>query len=106
MKPPLKMEAQSLPEPALLGRLACGRSSAAGVRPRSRRGIPGPRQEDLEGPAGHPRRGVAPQLQADVTGARERAFAGLSRRYLMRTSRLKRMFCAGACFSAPPFPRE
>lgn len=92
-------------EPALRRRLVCPRRRAGARRAEVKAPDPQARaRRTPEGPAGHPRRGVAPQLQADVTGARKRAFAGRSRRYLMRTSRFKRVFCAGARFSAPPRP--
>lgn len=102
--PVLKMEAQTLPEPASPDRWRADGGVQQDHRPRSRPWPPRPAPGGLWR-AGD-RAAEAPRSCRLTSPSPERAFAALSRRYLMRTSRFKRMFCAGIPFSAPPLPPQ
>lgn len=101
MNPLLKMEAQTLQSRPHLGLAGVPRDAGRGQGP----GRPGPRRADSGAP--RTRAGESPRSCKLTSSPPERAFAGLPRRYLMRTSRLQRIFCAGVPFSAPPLaPQE
>lgn len=101
MNPLLKMEAQSFKSRPRLGLAGVQRDVGRGQGP----GRPAPRRADSGEPG--TRAQESPRSFRLTSPPPERASAGLSRRYLIRTRRLERMFCAGAPFSAPPLlPQE
>lgn len=102
MNPLFKMEAQSLKEPASLGRPVGRREPAAGRQAEVKaRAPPGPRPADPGGPAPAPRR--APQLQADVTAARA-GLRGPLRALFDEDEPSQTNVLCGCPFSAPPLP--
>lgn len=101
MNPLLKMEAQALQSRPHRGLAGVPRDAGRGQGS----GRPGPRRADSGAP--RTRAGESPRSCRLTSSPAEPAPAGLPRRYLMRTSRLKRIFGAGVPFSAPPLaPQE